>query len=459
MNDPLSANFEENSSLSLSAENEDLFVSIYECDKQKHEKHADKEDDIFAEANEYFEDIAIDQCVMTSNKQPSPYVHQSSQHPQQSNEANEESKHFIAVTVKDPRKVGEGLNAYVVYKICTNTNLPEFQLDHAEVTRRFSDFLYLHSKLVDKYKQLGTIIPSPPEKNAIGTTRVKISRDESTCNDFIEHRREALERFLRCICKHPTLRVDPNVVDFLELEGTLPRSSSSSTMSSSSRVLRFINKVGENISKLAIYKMDDAEEWLEDKQQQVELMEVHLRSMYNNVEELYAHRKGYTISLSKSIDWLSTTEEHVSLSRALSSLAETLNECGYLYSSQSNADFYILLQLVNQHLGLCQSAKDSFQERVRLYKLCKEDDAMKKKMMASKNEMTASCGPEDGQGQLSSELQQTSSNIMKEMKWMDDTRASDFKEDVTQYMQIMLNQQMRLAEMWEAFLGVAKDIS
>ena len=41
------------------------------------------------------------------------------------------------------------------------------------VTRRFSDFLGMHEKLVEKHSHLGRIIPPAPEKNLVGTTKAK----------------------------------------------------------------------------------------------------------------------------------------------------------------------------------------------------------------------------------------------------------------------------------------------
>lgn len=48
------------------------------------------------------------------------------------------------------------------------TNIPDFRQTDAEVYRRFSDFLGLHEKLVEKHLHQGRIIPPPPEKSVIG---------------------------------------------------------------------------------------------------------------------------------------------------------------------------------------------------------------------------------------------------------------------------------------------------
>ena len=63
---------------------------------------------------------------------------------------------------------------------------------------------------------------------------------------------------MRCLSRHPILRVDPIFVDFLELEGDLPRSTSTSAISSS-QVLKLLNKVGEGIGKIS-YKIDEADQ-------------------------------------------------------------------------------------------------------------------------------------------------------------------------------------------------------
>ena len=42
------------------------------------------------------------------------------------------------------------------------------------VTRRFSDYLGLHSKLVEKHLHSGRIIPPAPEKDALNTTKIRV---------------------------------------------------------------------------------------------------------------------------------------------------------------------------------------------------------------------------------------------------------------------------------------------
>lgn len=79
---------------------------------------------------------------------------------------------YIELKVCQPVKVGDGMGAYLVYKIITKTNLGFFKKSEFFVSRRFSDFLGLHEKLVEKHLAAGRIVPPAPEKNVVGMTKV-----------------------------------------------------------------------------------------------------------------------------------------------------------------------------------------------------------------------------------------------------------------------------------------------
>ena len=54
------------------------------------------------------------------------------------------------------------------------------------------------------------------------------------------------------------LQTDPSLVDFLEVDGELPRSTSTSTLSSSS-VMKLFNRVGDSLGKMT-YKMEESDQ-------------------------------------------------------------------------------------------------------------------------------------------------------------------------------------------------------
>lgn len=82
----------------------------------------------------------------------------------------EERDDFIDISIQESQKVGDGMGAYLAYKVITRTNIPIFKKKTMCVMRRFSDFLGLHDKLIEKYQRTGRIIPPAPEKSVIGNT-------------------------------------------------------------------------------------------------------------------------------------------------------------------------------------------------------------------------------------------------------------------------------------------------
>lgn len=104
-----------------------------------------------------------------------------------------------AITVTEPNKIGEGVAAYIAYKV-SRTSPPS-----EAVLRRFRDFSWLQHKLQQRHK--GVIIPPLPEKSTVQKFQMAA--------DFIESRRRALQVFLCKVYAHPVLRDSPEVNVFL----------------------------------------------------------------------------------------------------------------------------------------------------------------------------------------------------------------------------------------------------
>ncbi|XP_054244084.1 sorting nexin-1 [Indicator indicator] len=203
-------------------------------------------------------------------------------------EEEQEDKFDLTVGVSDPEKVGDGMNAYVAYKVSTQTTMPMFRSKQFSVKRRFSDFLGLYEKLSEKHAQNGFIVPPPPEKSLIGMTKVKVGKEDSSSAEFLEKRRAALERYLRRVVSHPTMLQDPDVREFLEKE-ELPRAVSTQTLSGAG-LLKMFTKATDAVSKMTI-KMNESDVWFEEKLQEVECEDQRLRKLHAVVETLVNHRK------------------------------------------------------------------------------------------------------------------------------------------------------------------------
>ena len=238
--------------------------------------------------------------------------------------------------------------------------------------RRFSDFLGLHEQLTEKYLRSGFIIPPAPSKNVIGSTKVKMQQpaDNVNGNDqaWVENRRASLERYLNRTAAHPTLRLDLNFITFLETDQELPRAVNTAALSGAG-VMRLFNKVGETVNKIT-YKMDENDTWFAEKIAEIESLDTHYQKLHSAVKSLVSHRQelaSLTGGVAKSAAILSTCEEHVGLSKALSQLADVEEKIEILRSEQSSSDFYILSEMLKDYIGLIGAIKDVFHERVKVF--------------------------------------------------------------------------------------------
>jgi len=57
-----------------------------------------------------------------------------------------------------------------------------------------------------------------------------------------------LRRFLNRVARHPQLNCDSDFVDFVEMDGELPKSSSTSSLSGAG-LFRLFNRVGDSLGK------------------------------------------------------------------------------------------------------------------------------------------------------------------------------------------------------------------
>ncbi|EPB66328.1 PX domain protein [Ancylostoma ceylanicum] len=194
------------------------------------------------------------------------------------------------VRISDFEKKGDGMNAYIVYKLITKSEgVPGISDRTYEVWRRFSDFLGLHDKLFEKYISKGIIVPAAPEKSIAAMTKTKATSDPATSREVAVRRARQLERFMRRVVQHPRLRVDCDVRDFLTMEAELPRASQTATLSGAG-VKRMFKSVGEVFSKMAFH-MEEGDRWFEQTQSHVEELDESLRKLLHLSESLTSTRK------------------------------------------------------------------------------------------------------------------------------------------------------------------------
>ncbi|KAM6944896.1 sorting nexin-2 [Lycodopsis pacificus] len=376
------------------------------------------------------------------------------------------------ISVSDPEKVGDGMNAYMAYKVSIKTSMSLFKSREFSVKRRFSDFLGLHSKLASKYLHIGYIVPPAPEKSIVGMTKVKVGKEDQSSNEFVEKRRSALERYLMRTVKHPILLKDPDVLQFLE-SSELPRAVSTQALSSAG-LLRMVNKAAEAVNKMTI-KMNESDAWFEEKQQHFENLDVQLRKLHASVESLVCHRKELSVNtaqFAKSAAMLGNSEDHTALSRALSQLAEVEEKIDQLHQDQANADFYFFSELLGDYVRLITAVKGVFDHRMKTWQkwqdtqllLQKKREAEAKLVFNNKPDKLQQAKDEIKELELKVQLgerdfEQISKTIRKEVSRFEKERVKDFKTIIIKYLESLVQTQQQLIKYWDAFLPEAKAIS
>ncbi|XP_006626912.1 sorting nexin-2 [Lepisosteus oculatus] len=378
----------------------------------------------------------------------------------------------VRISVSDPEKVGDGMNAYMAYKVTTKTSLSIFNRNEFSVKRRFSDFLGLHSKLATKYMHIGYIVPPAPEKSIVGMTKVKVGKEDSSSAEFVEKRRSALERYLVRTVKHPTLLQDPDVLQFLE-SSELPRAVSTQALSGAG-ILRMVNKAADAVNKMTI-KMNESDAWFEEKQQQFENLDQQLRKLHTSVEALVCHRKELSVNtaaFAKSAAMLGNSEDHTALSRALSQLAEVEEKIDQLHQEQAYADFYLFSELLSDYVRLITAVKGVFDQRMKTWSKWQDAQVMLQKKREAEAKLQYANKPDKLQQakdeikewevkvqQGERDFEQISKTIRKEVGRFEKERVTDFKAVIIKYLESLVQTQQQLIKYWEAFLPEAKAIA
>ncbi|KAL3993292.1 mitochondrial cardiolipin hydrolase [Sarotherodon galilaeus] len=426
--------------------------------------HSDDDNDLFADANV---ELSTDKSGSSARKEPSGPRHASSFTPspaamqptslEQLEEEEAKDSFDVDVAVTNPEKVGDGMNAYVAYKVSTRTSLPMFRSKVFSVRRRFSDFLGLYEKLSVKQSLHGCIIPPPPEKSVVGMTKVKVGMDDPSSVEFVERRRAALERYLQRVVSHPSLLQDPDVREFLERED-LPRAVNTQALSGAG-FLKMINKASDAVNKMTI-KMNESDTWFEDKFQEVENEEQQLRKLHVVVDSLVNHRKelcGNTAVFAKSLAMLGNSEDNTALSRALSQLAEVEDKMEQLHQEEAASDFFIFAELLGDYIRLLGAVRGCFDQRMRAWQrwqeaqstLQKKREAEAKLLWANKPDKLQQAKEEITEWearvtQYERDFDRIGMTVRKEVLRFEKEKAKDFKSQIIKYLEAMLQSQQRL---------------
>ncbi|KAG5126376.1 hypothetical protein JHK82_027211 [Glycine max] len=189
------------------------------------------------------------------------------------------SQPFLSVSVTDPVKLGNGVQAYISYRVITKTNFPEYQGPEKIVIRRYSDFVWLRDRLFEKYK--GIFIPPLPEKSAVEKFRFSA--------EFIEMRRQALDVFVNRIASHHELKQSEDLRLFLQAEEeTMERLRSHETgifKKKPADLMQIFKDVQSKVSDVVLGK----EKPVEESDPEYEKMKHYIFELENHLAEAQKH--------------------------------------------------------------------------------------------------------------------------------------------------------------------------
>ncbi|XP_030222198.1 sorting nexin-1a isoform X1 [Gadus morhua] len=387
-------------------------------------------------------------------------------------EEEQEDNFDVNISVTNPEKIGDGMNAYMAYKVSTQTTLAMFRTKTFTVRRRFSDFLGLYEKLTEKHAPNGFIVPPPPEKSIMGMTKVKVGKEDSSSGEFVERRRAALERYLQRVVCHPSLLQDPDVREFLEKE-ELPRAVGTQALSGAG-FLKMLNKATDAVSKMTI-KMNESDVWFEEKLQEVEAADQQFRKLHGMVESLVVHRKELSLNtacFSKSVAMLGSSEDNTALSRALSQLAEVEDKMEQLHQEQASCDSFSFAELIADYIRLLGSVRGSFDHRMKAWQRWQDAQTMLQKKRESEAKLLWANKPDKLQQakddiaeweakvtQYEGDFDRVSSTVRKEVVRFEKEKVKNFKRQIIKYLEAQLKAQQQLIKYWDAFLPEAKAIA
>ncbi|TIB69750.1 Vps5-domain-containing protein [Wallemia mellicola] len=369
------------------------------------------------------------------------------------------------ISVSDPQKIGNPANSYVLYTIRTFTKMPAYRQNSMTVLRRYSDFLWLYENLCKNNP--GVFVPPPPSKQAYGRFKM----------DFIEQRRQALEKCLMKCANHPLLSKDEDLKLFLE--------SDSFAVDVKQRQL----DKAEGKSVLASWgssiigpKFIESDEWFDSEKQRIDGLEVQLKALVKALQNVSAQRYGEYFTISPT--YLSDVQD---LASSLAEYSESLLELSrqFIHSDELTKLFQMLADLsaqskrgldelvkndassfaatVDEYMRVIGSIKNTFSTRIKLYHDIRaaENSYTKKKTTYEKQKSVGQihqyniayslkdlAASEHSVHESKREFSRVSILIKEEMAAFDKLRMEDFKVSLKDLVSTLLKSQRSIHESW-----------
>lgn len=268
----------------------------------------------------------------------------------------EAAKPTFYINVGDPHRVGDLTSSHTEYAVYTKTTSKAYRNSEFTVSRRFRDFLWLYNQLHNNNP--GIIVPPPPEKQAVGRFE----------QDFIESRRQALERMLNKTAAHHQLQHDSDLKLFLESDAfnveVKHREKKEPLVAESKGMFSSIG-LGSSVQKFV-----EHDDWFHDRRVYLDALENQLKALEKALDTVVEQRKALSEAAGDFAGSLSSLSQ-VELSPLLSGPLEGLSEVQYriheLYDRQAQQDMLTLGIVIEEYIRMIGSCKTAFGMREKSY--------------------------------------------------------------------------------------------
>ncbi|RIA86784.1 Vps5 C terminal like-domain-containing protein [Glomus cerebriforme] len=358
------------------------------------------------------------------------------------------------ITVEDPQKIGDPIHAHIIYRVRTRTTSTVFRSQDFTVLRRYRDFLWLYNQLT--LGNPGVIVPPVPGKHAIGRFQ----------DEFVENRRQALEKCLNKITSHPILYRDPDLKLFLESD-TFTIDVKRKNQDESKGVLK---SLGEAMSNATTFnKFTETDEWFEGRRNQLDILESQLKTLLKSVEAIVKQRKdlgGATVEFGSSLLSLADAELNKSLADNLTILGNLQQMIRELHEKQARQDVLTLENTIGEYIRIIGSIKVAFNSRTKFYQTWQNSisDLQKKKSNYERSKaqgrfsqdrltmmLTQIAEAEHRVEDCKNEFEDVSKLIKDELDRFDKEKVEDFKNSVEAFLESMVQTQKEIISLWESY--------
>ncbi|KAK9729062.1 Vacuolar protein sorting-associated protein vps5 [Basidiobolus ranarum] len=365
------------------------------------------------------------------------------------------------VTVSDPRRIGDPINPYIVYKVTTKTTSSAFRSQHLSVNRRYRDFLWLYNQLTTGNP--GVIVPPVPEKHALGRFQ----------GEFVESRRAALEQCLIKITAHPMLYGDPDLKIFLESEN-FSRDVKERRRDNSKGIMRAFGDAVSNATSFT--KFAETDEWFENKRNLLDTLASQLKALSKSIDVLAKQRRDLGSShfnLGESIYALSSAELNKGLMQNLMGLGELQKQLKSLHERQTSCDLMTMGNTICEYIRIIGSIEVAFNARAKAYQVWQSSlsELPKKRTALEKLRVQPQTRPEkltyasqdinECESRVENnkfDYEEISKLIRSELDRFDKEKVEDFRDSVETFLQSMSENQWEIVQLWESFLNTISQV-